>query len=74
MFQGPRERSDGKTEIVLTNIKGISNRVYYIILDVRYKNQLELESTNGIILKGTKSRSLKYNNTYRRCQQYKGAN
>ena len=54
-------------EAILTNTKGISNRVYHIISDVRYKNQLEPKGTNGIILKGTKSRSLRCNNTYRRC-------
>jgi len=53
-------------EIILTNIKGISNRVYYLILNIYYKNQLELKGINGIILKGIKSRSLGCNNTYRR--------
>ena len=59
---------------ILTNTKGISNGIYYIIPDVYHENQLELKSINGIILERTKSRSLKCNNTYGRCQQYKGAN
>ena len=53
-------------EAILINAKRISNRVYYIISDICYKDQLELEGTNGIILKGTESRSLRHNNTYRR--------
>ena len=53
-------------EAILTNVEGISNRVYYLILDKRYKDQLEFESANGIILKGTKSGSLRCNDTYGR--------
>ena len=54
-------------KVILTDTKGISNGVYYAISNVRYENWLEPESADGIILKGTKSRSLGYDNTYRRC-------
>ena len=53
-------------EAIFIDIEGISNRVYYVILDIYYENQLELESVNGIIPERTKSRSLRYNNIYRR--------
>jgi len=53
-------------EAILTNTKGISNGVYYIIPDVCYKNQLEPESADSIIPKKTKSGSLRHNNTYKR--------
>ena len=52
-------------EAILINAEGISNGVHYTIPDIYYKDWLELESANGIILKGTKSRSLRCNNTYR---------
>ena len=55
-------------EAIRINIKRIGNGIYYIIPDKCYKNQLKLESADGIILKGTKSRSLRRDNTYRRCQ------
>ena len=55
-------------KVILVNAERISNRVYYVILDIHHKDQLELESANGIIPKRTKSRSLKYNDTYRRYQ------
>ena len=60
-------------EAILINAKGISNRIYYLIPDVRYKNQLEPKGINSIILKRIKGRSPRYNNTYKRYQQYKGA-
>ena len=61
-------------EAILTNTEGVSNGVYYLVLDVCYKDWLELKGTNGTILEGTKGRSLRCDNTYRRYQQYKGAN
>ena len=54
-------------EVVLTDTEGISNGVYHLIPNVCYKDRLEPKGTNGIILKGTKSRSLRYNNIYKRC-------
>ena len=51
-------------ETIYINTKRISNGVYYIVLNVRYENRLELKGTNSIILKGTKSRSLGRDNTY----------
>ena len=53
-------------EVILTNIKRISNRVYYIIPNVRYKDRLELKGINSTILKGTEIGSLRRDNTYRK--------
>ena len=53
-------------EAIYIDIERISNGVYYIVLDKRHKNRLELKSANGIILEGTKSRSLRCDNIYRR--------
>ena len=50
---------------IFINVKGISNGIYHIVPDIYHENWLELESADSIILKGTKSRSLGYNNTYR---------
>ena len=61
-------------EAILIDAKGISNRIYYIIPNIRHKDWLESESTNSIILKRTKGRSLRHNNTYRRYRHYKGTN
>ena len=51
---------------IFIDAKGISNRVYYLILDIRYKDRLELKGTNSTILKRTKIGSLRRNNTYGR--------
>ncbi len=53
-------------KIIYTNAEGINNRVHYLILNIRYKNQLEPKGINSTILKGTKSRSLGRDNIYKR--------
>ena len=52
---------------ILVNTEGISNGVHYAISDVCYKDRLESESADGIIPKGTKSGSLRHNDTYKGC-------
>ncbi len=59
---------------IFTDIEGIRDGIYSLILDVYHKNRLELKGIDSIILKGTKSRSLGYNNIYRRCWWYKRTN
>ena len=61
-------------EVILTNAKGISNEVYYIVLNIRNINRLERESTYSVILKRLKGKRLGYINTYKGRGYNKGTN
>jgi hypothetical protein len=49
-----------------------SNRVYYTVPDICDTDYVKLKSVNIVVLTRSKSKSVKYNNIYRRPRGYKG--
>ena len=49
-------------QVIRTYIVRISNRLYYIIPNLRNTDRMEQQSVNNIVQAGTKSRGIKYNN------------
>ena len=53
-------------QVIKTHTVRISNRLYYIIPNLRNINRMEQQGINNIVQAGTKSENTKYNNIDRR--------